>query len=49
MVEPEVAFNDLDDNMDLAEEFVEYIVKEVKNSCEKELKVLGRNIQALDW
>jgi asparaginyl-tRNA synthetase len=26
MVEPEVAFNDLDDNMDLAEDFLEYIV-----------------------
>ena len=29
MVEPEVAFNDLNDNMDLAEEFLEYIVQTI--------------------
>ena len=29
MVEPEVAFNDLNDNMDLAEDFLEFIVQSV--------------------
>ncbi len=29
MVEPEVAFNDLNDDMDLAEEFLEYIVQTI--------------------
>ncbi|OGU24919.1 MAG: asparagine--tRNA ligase [Ignavibacteria bacterium GWA2_54_16] len=47
MVEPEVAFNDLNDDMDLAEEFLEYIVQTVLKDCEKELKVLERNTTLL--
>jgi asparaginyl-tRNA synthetase len=47
MVEPEVAFNDLNDNMELAEEFLEYIVQTVLKDCEKELKVLERNTTLL--
>jgi len=43
MVEPEVAFSDLNDNMELAEEFLEYIVQTVLNDCAGELKVLERN------
>jgi asparaginyl-tRNA synthetase len=36
MVEPEVAFNDLYDNMELAEQFVEYVVQRVlKNKVEE--------------
>jgi len=36
MVEPEVAFNDLYDNMDLAEQFVEYVVQRtIKNKAEE--------------
>jgi asparaginyl-tRNA synthetase len=27
MIEPEMAFYDLDDNMDLAEDFVKYLIK----------------------
>jgi asparaginyl-tRNA synthetase len=27
MIEPEVAFNDLNDNMDLAEDFIKYVIK----------------------
>ncbi len=47
MVEPEVAFNDLYDNMELAEQFVEYIVQRtVKNRLE-ELTALERNVEAL--
>jgi asparaginyl-tRNA synthetase len=47
MVEPEVAFNDLYDNMELAEQFVEYIVQRtVKNRLE-ELTSLERNVEAL--
>jgi asparaginyl-tRNA synthetase len=26
MIEPEVAFNDLNDNMDLAEDFIQYVI-----------------------
>jgi asparaginyl-tRNA synthetase len=47
MVEPEVAFNDLNDDMELAEEFLEYIVQTVLKECEQELKVLERNTALL--
>jgi asparaginyl-tRNA synthetase len=47
MVEPEVAFSDLNDNMELAEEFLEYIVQTVLNDCAGELKVLERNTAML--
>ncbi len=47
MVEPEVAFNDLNDNMDLAEEFLEYIVQTVLKDKEEELKVIERNTDLL--
>lgn len=47
MVEPEVAFNDLNDNMDLAEDFLEYIVQNILEDCGEELKVLERNTALL--
>ena len=48
MVEPEVAFNDLYDNMELAEQFVEYVVqRSIKNRAE-ELKVLERDVSKLE-
>ncbi len=47
MVEPEVAFADLNDDMNLAEEFLEYIVQSVLKDREEELKVLGRDITML--
>jgi asparaginyl-tRNA synthetase len=47
MVEPEVAFNDLNDDMELAEDFLEYIVQNVLKDCEKELKALERNTTML--
>jgi asparaginyl-tRNA synthetase len=47
MVEPEVAFNDLDDNMELAEDFLEYIVQTVLKECPDELKTLERNTSML--
>lgn len=47
MVEPEVAFSDLNDNMDLAEEFLEHIVQSVLKNRMPELKTLERNIQFL--
>uniref|UniRef100_A0A4W5LP57 Aminoacyl-transfer RNA synthetases class-II family profile domain-containing protein n=1 Tax=Hucho hucho TaxID=62062 RepID=A0A4W5LP57_9TELE len=33
MIEPEVAFNDLTDNMDLAEDFIKYVVKYAVDHC----------------
>ena len=47
MVEPEVAFNDLNDDMDLAEDFLEYIVQSVLKDCLPELKILERDITKL--
>jgi asparaginyl-tRNA synthetase len=48
MVEPEVAFNDLNDNMDLAEEFLEHIVTNVLKNRMQELIVLERNVKVLE-
>ncbi|MCL6495614.1 MAG: asparagine--tRNA ligase, partial [Ignavibacterium sp.] len=47
MVEPEVAFADLNDDMDLAEEFLEYIVQTVLKEKEEELKILERDTTKL--
>ncbi len=40
MIEPEVAFNDLNDNMDLAEDFIKYVVKYTVDKCGDDLKFL---------
>lgn len=48
MVEPEVAFNDLNDNMDLAEEFLEYIVQSVLKDRMDDLVILERDIAKLE-
>lgn len=48
MVEPEVAFANLKDNMELAEQFVEYIVQRVLKNKKEELKILERNTSALE-
>ena len=40
MIEPEVAFNDLNDNMDLTEDFLKYCCKYILENCEEELKFL---------
>lgn len=48
MVEPEVAFYDLNDDMDLAEEFLEYVVQTVLKDRAEELKVLERNTKFLE-
>jgi len=47
MVEPEVAFADLNDDMDLAEEFLEYIVQTILSEKEEELKILERDTTLL--
>ena len=47
MVEPEVAFADLYDDMDLAEEFLEYLVQTILKEKEEELKVLERDTTKL--
>lgn len=47
MIEPEVAFNDLDDNMRLAEQFLEYTVQRTLKECEAEFKILERDTTKL--
>ncbi len=48
MVEPEVAFADIYDDMDLAEEFIEYIVAQVVEHNRADLEVLERDISKLE-
>ncbi len=48
MVEPEVAFNDLYDNMELAEDFIEYIVQTVLKTRQEELKTIERDTTRLE-
>ncbi|KAF2509840.1 asparagine--tRNA ligase [Flavobacterium foetidum] len=46
MIEPEVAFNNLDDNMDLAEDFIQYVIKYALDHCGDDLKFLeGRLLE----
>ena len=44
MIEPEVAFNDITDNMDLAEDFIKYCVKWALEKCQDDLEFLNNMI-----
>ncbi len=44
MIEPEMAFYDLDDNMGLAESFLKYILEFMMNSCKEDLKFLDERL-----
>jgi len=48
MVEPEVAFNDLYDNMELAEQFVEYVVQRTIKNKRDELLSIERDVGKLE-
>jgi len=48
MVEPEIAYCDLDENMTWAERFVEYIVSHCLENCKTELDILDRDISKLE-
>jgi len=48
MIEPEVAYFDLNDDMQLAEEFVTHMVKSVLKNRLAELKILERDISKLE-
>ncbi|MBK8382258.1 MAG: asparagine--tRNA ligase [Ignavibacteria bacterium] len=48
MMEPEMAFFDIDDDMDLIEDFLENVVQRVLKNCRKELEILGRDISKLE-
>ena len=44
MIEPEMAFYDLNDNMDLAESFLKHVLKYIMESCEEDLKFLDERL-----
>lgn len=44
MIEPEVAFYDIVDNMDLAEEFIKYLVQWALDNCRDDLEFLNKMI-----
>ena len=48
MIEPEVAFNDSDDNMQLQEDMLLFIVGRVLERCRPELKELERDVTKLE-
>ncbi len=42
MIEPEMAFTDLNGNMDLAEEIVKYLIVDVRKNCADELELFAK-------
>lgn len=48
MMEPEMAYFDLEDDMDLIEDFLEYVVQRVIKNCAAELKELDRDVSKLE-
>jgi len=48
MIEPEMAYCDLDGDMDIAEEFIEFIVQRTLKECRQELEILERDISKLE-
>ncbi len=44
MMEPEVAFNDLNDNMDLAEDMLKYLIGYVLENCEEDIAFLEQRL-----
>ncbi|MDY6031055.1 MAG: asparagine--tRNA ligase [Treponemataceae bacterium] len=45
MIEPEMAFYELDDNMDLAEEFVKYLLNWALTKCSEDLNFFEQRVQ----
>ena len=45
MIEPEMAFYDLEDNMDLAEEFLKYLTKYALDNCSDDLEFLAGRLK----
>ena len=44
MIEPEMAFYDITDNMDLAEDFVKYVIRYALENCREDLEFLNKMI-----
>ncbi len=48
MMEPEMAYHNIDDTMDLIEDFLEYVIQRVLKNSAKELELLGRDVSKLE-
>ena len=46
MVEPEMAFIDINDNMDLAEDFLKYVIRYAIEACESDLIFLNNTVNS---
>ncbi len=44
MIEPEVAFNELTENMDLAEDFLKYLIRYALDNCKDDLEFLNKMV-----
>ncbi len=44
MIEPEVAFNDIYDNMDLAEDFIRYVIGYTLEHCKEDIEFLAQRL-----
>lgn len=45
MIEPEVAFADLEEDMDLAEKFIKYLLQHALDNCKDDLEFLSKRLQ----
>jgi len=48
MIEPEMAFHDIFDNMDLIEKFLHHVLQDVLKDCQAELKIIERDTTAIE-
>jgi asparaginyl-tRNA synthetase len=48
MIEPEMAFYDLEDNMDLAEDFLKYVIRYVLDNCKEDIEFLDKRARDED-
>lgn len=48
MIEPEVAFNNLDDNMDLAEDFIKSVISYILQNCKDDIAFLDSRLTEED-
>ncbi|SLL37314.1 Aspartyl-tRNA synthetase [Mycobacteroides abscessus subsp. abscessus] len=48
MIEPEMAFVEFEENLEVQEQYVSYVVQSVLKNCQLELKTLGRDVSKLE-
>ena len=48
MLEPEMAYCDIEENMEWAEKLIVYLIKQCLDNCKEELNVLGRDFSKLE-